>query len=99
MFHQAADDLRKVVRLHDPQTQQLSLEAHILREILKTLDCSGVDFGNLDLDFGLGGLPSAHLIPADNTAVADESYTVAALLHFAQQMRIQKDGRATIALL
>src|ERR1700692_4638548 len=88
-----------MVCLHDLQAQQFPLKAHILGEPFEALDCCGVDLRDPDLNFRLSRLPSAHLIPADNAAVANEGYAVTALLHFAQQMRVQEDSRATIALL
>src|SRR5260370_13758960 len=88
-----------MVRMRGPETKQLSLQAHILREPHEALHCCGIDAGDPDLNFRVSRLPSAHLIPADNAAVANEGYAVTALLHLAEQMRVQKDSRTTIALL
>src|SRR5487761_1590942 len=71
----------------------------ILRELLEPLHRGGADSSGLDFDLRLPSLPCVHLVLADDAAVPNEGHAVAALFHFAEQVRIQKDGRAAIALL
>jgi hypothetical protein len=81
---QAANDLWKIIYFSHTQSQNLLLKTKVLGESFDLLYGGGANTRDSDFNFRLSGLPRAHLIHADDAAIADKGYAVAALLNFAK---------------
>ena len=99
VFDQAANHLRKIICFHHAKPEKFTFKVKMLRERLETFHSRRADSRDLDFDLGLGRLPPIHLVFANNAPVLNEGHAIAALFHFTEQVRIEKDCRAAIALL